>query len=210
MDPQRVFCPNSARPARGQVGQGNIHVHSQKDRRYRCDVCGKTFTETKGTPFYRLRTVEETVTIVITLLAHGCPLQAIVAAFGVDERTVQAWQQRAGQHCQQVHEHLVAQPRDLGQVQADEIRAKLQGGILWMAMAIQVPTRLWLGGVLGTTATAPPQGDLRSLIHGLAESQGDRRIKGAGAIFAHAGCMEDSDILRRGGDRRQAEGQDVR
>jgi hypothetical protein len=49
-----------------------------------------------------------------------------------------------------VHEHLVEQPRDLGQVQADEIRVKMQGGILWMAMAIQVQTRLWLGGVLST------------------------------------------------------------
>jgi hypothetical protein len=35
-------------------------------------------------------------------------------------------------------------------VQGDEIRAKTQGGILWMAMAIQVSTRLWLGGVLST------------------------------------------------------------
>ncbi len=150
MDPQQVFCLNSACPARGQVGQGNIHVHSQKDRRYRCDVCQKTFAETKGTPFYRLHTVEETVTIVITLLAHGCPLQAIVAAFGIDERTVQAWQQRAGQHCQQVQEHLVEQPHDLGQVQADELRVKRQGSIVWMATAIHVSTRLWLGGVVST------------------------------------------------------------
>ena len=30
---------------------------------------------------------------------------------------------------QQVHEHLVEQPRDLGQVQADEIRVKMQGSI---------------------------------------------------------------------------------
>ena len=59
-----------------------------------------------------------------------------------------SWQERAGKHCDQVHQHLVAQPRDLGHVQADEIRVKQQGGIVWMAMAIQVSTRLWLGGVL--------------------------------------------------------------
>ncbi len=40
------------------------------------------------------------------------------------------------------------QPRDLGQVQADEIRVKHQGGIAWLAMALQVTTRLWLGGVV--------------------------------------------------------------
>ena len=150
MDPQTVFCHNPVCPASGQVGKGNIGVHSVKERRYICHVCGKTFAETKGTVFYRLRTAKDIVVLVVTLLAYGCPLQAICIAFGLDERTVLDWQTRAGQHCQRVHEHLIEQPRDLGQVQADEIRVKIQGRILWMAMAIQVQTRLWLGGALST------------------------------------------------------------
>jgi len=40
--------------------------------------------------FYRLRTAAETVSLVVTLLAHGCPGQAIVAALGLDERTMAA------------------------------------------------------------------------------------------------------------------------
>jgi transposase-like protein len=148
MDPQSVFCPNIDCPARGQVGKGNISVHSRQERRYKCRVCDKTFAETKGTAFYRLRTANDVVVTVVTLLAYGCPVQAIVMAFGLDERTVMSWQSRAGKHCQQVHEHLVERPRDLGQVQADEIRVKMQGLIVWMAMAIQVQTRLWLGGVV--------------------------------------------------------------
>jgi transposase-like protein len=151
MDPQTVFCPNSACPARGQIGKGNIGVHSRKDRRYKCDACGHTFVATRGTLFYRRRVPPDTIVKMITLLAHGCPRQAIVAAFEVDERTVKSLEQSAGEHCQQVHAHLVEQPRDLGQVQGDEMRAKVQRGILWMAMAIQVQTRLWLGGVLSTS-----------------------------------------------------------
>ena len=84
----------------------------------------------------------------VTLLGHGCPPQAIVAAFGLDERTVYDWHRRAGNHCQKVHQHLVEQPRDLGQVQALEIRVKHQGGIAWLAMALEVKSRLWLGGVV--------------------------------------------------------------
>jgi transposase-like protein len=137
--------------ARGHVGKGNIGVHSQKDQRYICRECGKTFAATKGTVFYRRRLAHEIIVIIITLLAHGCPRQAIVAAFEVDERTVQNLEREAGAHCQQVHEQLVERPRDLGHVQADEIRVKIQGAILWMAMAIQVSTRLWLGGVLDTS-----------------------------------------------------------
>ena len=110
--PEHVFCPNPDCPARGQTGRGNIGVHSRKERRYKCRVCGKTFTATCGTVFYRLRTVMELVTVVITLLAHGCPLQVIVVAFGLDERTVEKWHARAGKHCEQVHEHWVQRPRD--------------------------------------------------------------------------------------------------
>jgi hypothetical protein len=66
----------------------------------------------------------------------------VVVAFGFDERTVQAWHKRAGQHCQQVQAHVVQQPRDLGQVQADELWVKLQGVKVRMALAIQVSSRL--------------------------------------------------------------------
>lgn len=148
MDPQTTFCPNEVCPAKGQTGQGNIGIHSQKHRRYKCQECGQTFTATKGTPFYRLRHEPELVVKVVTLLAHGCPPQAIVAAFEVDERTIAHWQQRAAAQCQQVHEQLVAQPRDLREVQADELRVKRQGAVLWIALAMQTTTRLWLGGVV--------------------------------------------------------------
>lgn len=163
MNPQELFCPRMACPARGQTGKGNIHIHSLKDRRCLCDVCGQTFTTTKGTIFYRLRTDPQIVMCVLVLLAYGCPIVAIVKAFLLDERTVRDWQQRAGQHCQQVHEHVVENSQhNLEQVQADEIKAKTQQGTLWMAFAIWVPTRLWLGGVVS------PKRDL-ALIQSLAD-----------------------------------------
>ncbi len=125
MNPQDIFCPNIACPARGQIGKGNIGVHSQEEERYICDVCEQTFTATKGTIFYRLRTDPKIVLQVITLQAYGCPIQAIVQAFGLDERTVQDWWRRAGKHCQAVHEQKVEQAKlDLQQVQADEIKVK--------------------------------------------------------------------------------------
>ena len=158
MDPQTQFCPNMACPARGKINAANIVVHSRKELRYKCTVCGKTFAASTGTPFYRLRHSLELVTTVVTLLAYGCPSQAIVAAFGLDERTVYDWQRRAGQHSQAVHEHLVEQPRDLEQVQADEIWVKVQGHVVWLAMALMVRTRLWLGGVVS------PQRDERLIM----------------------------------------------
>jgi len=174
MDPQSVFCPNEHCTDRGLRGQGTIRIHSQKEGRYRCTTCRGTFSLTTGTAFWGLRTPTTVVTTVVTLLAHGCPRQAIVAAFGLDERTVAAWQERAGAQCQRVHTHLVqAGQVDLQHVQADEISVKVrtpphgaeagpeeqntpsgslppsQGkGRVWQAMAMAVPSRLWLGGVI--------------------------------------------------------------
>jgi transposase-like protein len=149
MNPQAQCCHNPQCPARGQRGQGNMRVHSHAEQRYRCRTCGQTSAATKGTPVYRLHTAADLVTIVLTLLCHGCPIQAIVAAFGLDERTVAAWLVRAGRHCQQVHQHLVQQGQmDLQHVQADELWVKLVGRRVWMAMALAVPSRLWLGGVI--------------------------------------------------------------
>lgn len=147
MDPHRQFCHNPACPARGQAGQGYIRVHSHQEQRYRCRRCGQTFAATAGTPLYRLHTDGVLVALVLTLLTHGCPLPAIVAAYGLDERTIAAWLTRAGQHAQAVHEHRVQRGRlDLGHVQADEIWVKCVGQKIWMALALAVPSRLWLGG----------------------------------------------------------------
>lgn len=146
MDPEKVFCPNMDCAARGKVGAGNIGIPSRKERRSLCHVCGQTVAETKGTPFDRLKKAKDAVTVVVTLLANGGPVQAIVAAFGLDERTVRDWLKRSGTHGQAMHQHSVEQPREVGQVQADEIRVKEQGPVVWRAMALMVKTRLWLGG----------------------------------------------------------------
>ena len=102
--------------------------------------------------FAGLRKPTELIVIVVTLLAYGCPVQAIVRAFGLDERTVASWRDRAGQHCQKLHQALVEQGKlDLVPVQADEIRVKGRKKIVWMGLAMMVSTRLWLAGTVSLT-----------------------------------------------------------
>jgi transposase-like protein len=149
MKASQVFCPNLECKARGQVGQGNIVIHGRKRPRYQCKTCGKTFSAKEDTLFAGLRKPTELIVTVISLLAYGCPMQAIVHAFGLDERTVAAWRDRAGAHCQQVHEALIAQASlDLVHVQADEIRVKGRAMVVWMGLAMMVSTRLWVEGVV--------------------------------------------------------------
>lgn len=147
MNPQAQVCPRCG--ADGNSGQ--ISLHSQRDQRYRCRTCKRTFVETSSTALYRLKKPELFATVV-SLLAHGCPPQAVMVTYGLSDKTVRDWQRRAGMHCEQVHAQTVLQRQwDLQHIQADELKVTTQAGVVWVALVLMVSTRLWLGGVVSAT-----------------------------------------------------------
>lgn len=149
MDASIQFCPNATCPASGLINQGNIRIHDRKRERYRCTICRRTFTARTGTMLEGLRKPAELIFLVVGLLSYGCPLQAIVHVFGLDERTVAAWRDRAGQQCQRVQQALVEQGQlTLTHVQADEIRVRGKKEVFWMGLAMEVSSRLWLAGMV--------------------------------------------------------------
>jgi transposase-like protein len=179
VNPYERFCPNEDCRAYGREGEGHIVIHSKKERRYRCKRCSRTFSATKGTVLYRMHKPKELMFTVVTLLAHGCPLQAIVAAFALDERTVARWEREAGMHCRRLHEHVVEAGRvELGQVQADELRVRVVGGVMWLAGALAVESRLWLGGVVSLRRD---QDLIRALLS---------RVRGCGLVRAVLLCTD--------------------
>jgi transposase-like protein len=142
MNPRQQLCPECG----AQGKDGLIGIHSQREQRYRCKHCLRTFSERCGTAYCGLKHETALFTIVITLLAYGCPGTAIVEAYGLDGRTVRAWLARAGQHSQAVHERTVGQQQwDLEHVQVDELKVRVQGRVIWLTLALMVRTRLWLG-----------------------------------------------------------------
>src|SRR5205814_1698918 len=118
-------------------------------RQLRRNICHRTFAQTTGTILYGLKHPIWLVLVVLTLLAYGCPIPAIVATFEVDERTVADWQLKAGQHAKTVQQQVVCQGQvDVGQVPADELYTKTQAGPVWVATAMTVFSRLWLWGAI--------------------------------------------------------------
>jgi len=145
-------CPNETCVARGKRGEGTLTMQDRQRQRSRCRSGGRTCRARRGTMVEGRRTPTELMIIVVTLLASGCPLQAMVHAYELDERTVASWRDRAGKPCQQVHHALIEQGTlDLVHVQADESRVKGRSLIAWMGVSMMVSTRLWLGGVVSRT-----------------------------------------------------------
>lgn len=143
LNPALMVCPHC-----GEAEQ--IGIHSQKERRFKCASCRRTFSERSGTPLFRLGYPSWVVVLVLALLAGGCPVPAIVFAFGIDERTVASWQRRAGEHGQRVQQEKVCQGQLAGeQIQSDELWVKSQFGPVWMATAMAVFSRLFIWGEVG-------------------------------------------------------------
>lgn len=93
-------------------------------------------------------------------------------AFKLDERTLADWISKAGEHAQRVQEHLVCQGQlDLGQVQADELWCRTQRGVVWIATAMSVASRLLIWGKAASGRTDDLISEVVEYVHRAARLQ---------------------------------------
>lgn len=113
----------------GKVGAGNVWGYGtygkQGRRRYICKACRKTFSETKGTMFFNLKTDTETVIKTLAMLVERGSIRGTARATGVKKDTVATWLKRAAKHTEEVSQHLMKNLK-LTQVQVDEIWSFIQ------------------------------------------------------------------------------------
>jgi len=108
------FCPNEACPDHGKLQsdhQRNIKKIGKTPRgvqRFQCKTCHGTFTETRGTIFFRKRVSEQEILRVLTLLAEGSRISSVSRVTGHKEDTILAWLREAAQHAEQVEDVLMA------------------------------------------------------------------------------------------------------
>jgi len=108
------FCPNEICPDYGKLQsdqqQNIIKFGTTKAgrQRHKCKNCGKTFTETKGTLFYRRRTPETEIIETLAHIAEGNRISSLVRTKGHKEDTIIDWVRAAGQHAEAVEEVLLS------------------------------------------------------------------------------------------------------
>jgi IS1 family transposase/transposase-like protein len=119
-------CPNPECSSYRLLDRGNVSAistyltQSGKRRIFRCKDCARTFSETRETVFFDLRTAEEKVMMALKMLLVKVALSDIGFVLGVTEETVLAWLRRAAHQAQEINAHLL---RDLPvtEVQLDEM-----------------------------------------------------------------------------------------
>lgn len=108
--PEGLYCPNPQCTLFGKEEGCQLERHAYygpaRTPQYLCRACGKTFSETKGTFFYRLRTPKERVLEALVMVAEGGGIRGTGRAMRVDKDTVQRWLDRAGRHAEEVSAYL--------------------------------------------------------------------------------------------------------
>lgn len=108
-----TFCLNPVCPDYEQVQESRKNIiksgHTRSGRqRYKCRRCGKTFTETRGTIFYRRRTDDKEILECLAMIAEGSRISSVSRVKGHKEDTVSAWLRDAAQHVEAVEDILLS------------------------------------------------------------------------------------------------------
>lgn len=112
------FCPNQVCADYGKLQsaphmrQKNIKKYGKTAagrQRYQCKSCGQTFSETKGTIFYRRRTPEHEIIETLALLAEGSRISSLARVKGHKPDTILAWLREAAGQVQAIEALLLAE-----------------------------------------------------------------------------------------------------
>ncbi len=149
-------CPNSDCSLNGQVGKDNIIRHSfyitsqGRRRRYRCKQCGKTFSSTHGTPYYRLHKSRSLFDEVLHMCVQGLAISSMARIKRMAWGTVARWLESAAKYAARFNDRML-KGFVIRELQADEIRtfigAKKQ--VSWVLTTLEVWSRLWISVEIG-------------------------------------------------------------
>jgi hypothetical protein len=93
---------NPAKPNIIKAGKTKAGV-----QRYECKTCHQTFTETKGTLFYRKQTPADQILETLALLAEGNRVSSLTRVKGIKEDTILDWLREAADHTDMVNDALL-------------------------------------------------------------------------------------------------------
>jgi transposase-like protein len=118
------WCWNDECPDYGKTGEGNIvfkeFYGNNQNSLYKCSSCGHCFSETRGTPFFELKTPKEEVIRTLAMFPEKGSIRGVARASVHTKDTIQRWIRVASKHCKEVTEYFF-RDLNLNIIQVDEI-----------------------------------------------------------------------------------------
>jgi transposase-like protein len=102
------FCWNEECPRYGEVGAGNMRRFGKTAagvQRFQCRTCEKTFTATRGTPFYGIHDPEKMLRA-LALLAERVSIRGVGRMTGAKPDAVIEWMEKAAGHVAVIEKRL--------------------------------------------------------------------------------------------------------
>src|ERR1700745_1388130 len=120
-------CPSSKNCGAAAITRpGFYNAHRGKRRRYQCQVCGKTFCSTTGTPYYRIQHRRAVFDQVASLGVEGLNKSAIARVKQITCTTFHLWLESCAACCRRSNKQKVKKVSG-AELQADEIRTIVGG-----------------------------------------------------------------------------------
>jgi len=119
-------CPNPDCSHYTLMRRGNVSsiasylTASGKRRIFKCSKCEQSFSETRDTVFFDLKTTEERVIMALKMILVKVDLSGISFVLGVKEETILEWLRRAAEKAREINEALMKE-LPITQVQLDEM-----------------------------------------------------------------------------------------
>ena len=138
------------------LGKGNIIRHSfyitrqGRRRRYRCKECGRTFSSTRGTPYYRLHKPRSLFDEVVRMCVHGIAISAMARIKRMAWGTIARWLESAATYAVRFNDRML-RGFVIHELQADEIRTFVgaKKRVIWVLTTLEVWSRLWVSTNVG-------------------------------------------------------------
>lgn len=107
IDIRNFFCWNEECEYYNKTDEENIEpsYYTGKDKDIlilKCIICGKKFSENKGTIFYQKKIKKDTIVKALKSTSEGTGIRATGRIFDINKNTVLSWVNDSGKHCEEL------------------------------------------------------------------------------------------------------------
>lgn len=88
---QNINCRSYKKYVSGNIMKASNYGKNKDKKRWKCRICGKTFSETFRSPGYRKRISDETLKSIKKLRGKGETIREIASKLGINKNTVMKW-----------------------------------------------------------------------------------------------------------------------